>query len=80
MPMAMAAASDIFEPFHKGIIGPEELIGEIGGVLNGTITGRTTQCEITLYRSLGVPAQDIVFANFIFQRARDLGLGVEVSL
>ncbi len=80
MPMAMAAASDILEPLAKGIIGPSNLIGEIGAALNGTITGRTATSEITLYRSLGVPAQDIVFANFIFQKARDLGLGVEVSL
>ena len=80
MPMAMAAASDIFEPLAKGIIGPSNLIGEIGAALNGTITGRTAPSEITLYRSLGVPAQDIVFANFIFQKARDLGLGVEVTL
>ncbi|WP_234635190.1 ornithine cyclodeaminase [Allorhizobium ampelinum] len=80
MPMAMAAASDIFEPLEKGIIGPSNLIGEIGAALNGTITGRTSTSEITLYRSLGVPAQDILFANFIFQKARGLGLGVEVSL
>lgn len=80
MPMAMAAASDIFEPLQKGIIGPAQLIGEIGAALNGTLPGRTSPSEITLYRSLGVPAQDIVFANFIFQKAKDLGLGVEVSL
>jgi ornithine cyclodeaminase len=80
MPMAMAAASDIFEPLAKGIIGPSNLIGELGAALNGTIAGRTAPSEITLYRSLGVPAQDIVFANFILQKARDLGLGVEVSL
>lgn len=80
MPMAMAMASDIFEPLGKGIIGPSSLVGEIGAVLNGTITGRTAPSEITLYRSLGVPAQDIAFANFILQRARDRGLGVEVTL
>ncbi|MGV1847710.1 MULTISPECIES: ornithine cyclodeaminase family protein [unclassified Rhizobium] len=80
MPMAMTAASDIFEPLAKGIIGPLNLIGEIGAVLNGAISGRRGPSEITLYRSLGVPAQDIVFANFIFRKARDFGLGVEVSL
>lgn len=80
MPMAMAAASDIFEPMAKGIIGPSNLIGEIGAALNGTIAGRNDPSEITLYRSLGVPAQDILFANFIFKKARDQGLGVEVSL
>jgi len=80
MPTAMAAASDIFEPLRKGLIGPTQLIGEIGAALNGSVPGRTNPSEITLYRSLGVPTQDIVFANFIFQRARDLGLGAVVSL
>jgi ornithine cyclodeaminase len=80
MPMAMAAASDILEPLKMGVIGSAQLIGEIGAALNGTLPGRTSASEITLYRSLGVPAQDIVFANFIFRKARDLCLGVEVSL
>lgn len=80
MPMAMAAASDIFEPLQKGLMGSTQLIGEIGAALNGAIPGRMNPSEITLYRSLGVPAQDIVFANFIFQKATDHGLGVEVSL
>jgi ornithine cyclodeaminase/alanine dehydrogenase-like protein (mu-crystallin family) len=80
LPMAMMAASDIFEPLSKGAIDRSQLIGEIGAVLNGKAPGRRDVSEITLYRSLGVPAQDIVFADFIYQKARDLGLGVEVSL
>jgi len=80
MPMAMTAASDLFEPLAKGIIEPSRIVGEIGAVLNGQIPGRSDDSEITLYRSLGVPAQDIELANFIYQKARDLGLGVEVSL
>lgn len=80
MPMAMIAASDIFAPLSQGAIDKSQLIGEMGAVLNGSVRGRDTQSEITLYRSLGVPAQDIVFANFIYQKARNLSLGIEVSL
>lgn len=80
MPMAMAAASDIFEPLAKGIIDRSRIVGEIGAALNGGVRGRSDDAEITLYRSLGVPAQDIEFANFIYQKAQDLGLGVDVSL
>jgi ornithine cyclodeaminase len=49
-------------------------------VLNGEAPGRREASEITLYRSLGVPAQDIELANFIYQKAKDLGLGTRVSL
>jgi ornithine cyclodeaminase/alanine dehydrogenase-like protein (mu-crystallin family) len=80
MPMAMTAASDLFEPLAKGIIERSRIIGEIGAVLNGKAPGRRDDTEITLYRSLGVPAQDIELANFIYQKAKDLGFGVEVSL
>lgn len=80
MPMAMVAASDVFEPLAKGIIDRSRIVGEIGAVLNGDARGRGTASEITLYRSLGVPAQDIELASFVYRKARDLGLGVEVSL
>jgi ornithine cyclodeaminase/alanine dehydrogenase-like protein (mu-crystallin family) len=80
MPMAMTAASDLMEPLSNGTIDRSQIVGEIGAVLNGQVAGRSSQSEITLYRSLGVPSQDIELANFIYQNAKDLGLGVEVSL
>ncbi len=80
MPMAMTSASDLFEPLADGRLDPTRIIGEIGAALNGEVRGRRDPSEITLYRSLGVPAQDIELANFIYQKAQDLGLGVEVSL
>jgi ornithine cyclodeaminase/alanine dehydrogenase-like protein (mu-crystallin family) len=80
MPMAMVSASDIFEPLAKGIIDQSRIVGEIGAVLNGQVRGRSDTAEITLYRSLGVPAQDIELANFVYQKAKAAGLGTEVSL
>jgi ornithine cyclodeaminase len=80
LPMAMVAASDLFEPLADGTIDRSQLVGEIGEVLNGTAKGRQSASETTLFRSLGVPAQDIEFANFVYQKAKSLGLGAEVSL
>jgi ornithine cyclodeaminase len=80
MPMAMTSASDLIEPLAKGVIDKSQIVGEIGAVLNGAAPGRRDVSEITLYRSLGVPAQDIELANFIYQKAKDLGLGTQVSL
>jgi ornithine cyclodeaminase len=80
MPMAMTSAADLMEPLADGRLDPARIIGEIGSALNGEARGRSDASEITLYRSLGVPAQDIELANFIYQKARDLGLGVEVSV
>lgn len=80
MAMAMTSASDLTEPLAEGDIERSQIVGEIGTVLNGDAPGRKTASEITLYRSLGVPAQDIELANFIYRKAKDLGLGVEVRL
>lgn len=80
MPMAMTAASDIVEPLSRGLIEPSRIVGEIGSVLTGRARGRADASEITLYRSLGVPAQDIELAAFVYRRAKELGLGTEVSL
>ena len=80
MPMAMTAASDLFEPLTQGRIDRSRIVGEIGAVLNGEAPGRSSNSEITLYRSLGVPAEDIELANFVYEKARRLGLGVEVAL
>jgi len=80
MPMAMTSASDLIEPLSAGLIDRSQIAGEIGAVLNGAAAGRRDAAEITLYRSLGVPAQDIELANFVYRKARDLGLGTGVSL
>jgi ornithine cyclodeaminase len=80
MPMAMTAASDIFEPLSKGLIEPSRIVGEIGAALAGQVRGRASASEITLYRSLGVPAQDIELASFVYEKAKARGLGTEVSM
>jgi ornithine cyclodeaminase len=54
--------------------------GEIGEVLNGTIAGRTDEFEITVYKSLGIAAQDLATAHEIYRRAKAAGAGVRAQL
>jgi ornithine cyclodeaminase/alanine dehydrogenase-like protein (mu-crystallin family) len=79
MPMALSAAAEIVLALSDGTISQDHIRGEVGDVLNGTLPGRQTAAEITLYRSLGVPAQDIELANFLYSAARASGMGVRVS-
>ncbi|WP_181179933.1 ornithine cyclodeaminase family protein [Mesorhizobium sp. B2-7-1] len=76
LPMALAAAGELIEAIESGRIGRDHIRGEIGEVLAGTKPGRTSDTEITLYRSLGVPAQDIELANLVYFSARKAGLGI----
>lgn len=54
--------------------------GEIGAVLAGALPGRESDAEVTIYKSLGVIAQDIAFARRVFERAVAAGLGESFSL
>lgn len=79
MPMALTAAGELVEAIASGAITPAHLRGEVGSALEGSAPGRQSPDEITLYRSLGVPAQDIELANFLFAAARQQGLGQYVE-
>jgi ornithine cyclodeaminase/alanine dehydrogenase-like protein (mu-crystallin family) len=58
-----------------GAITPEHILGEIGAVANGSIRGRLSAADITLYKSLGIAPQDLASAHHVFTKARAAGLG-----
>ena len=61
------------------MIGVDHIRGEVGEVLAGAKPGRADDGDVTLFRSLGVPAQDIELANLVYTRARDAGLGTSID-
>ncbi|MDE2575206.1 MAG: ornithine cyclodeaminase family protein [Rhodospirillales bacterium] len=73
-------AGEVIAARRDGLIGPDHPIAEIGEVLSGTRPGRRDRAEITLYRSLGVAAQDLAAAAFILDRAAAAGIGTVVSM
>jgi ornithine cyclodeaminase len=79
LPMALSAAAELVLALADGLVSEKHILGEIGAVLNGTVPGRQSADDITLYRSLGVPAQDIELANFLYCAARASGAGARVS-
>jgi len=78
---ARAAA---FAPFPAGSNDLSELepesTTEIGEVLAGAKPGRTSDDEITLYKSVGVGAMDAAAAALVLRAARERGVGREVEL
>jgi ornithine cyclodeaminase len=77
---AMNEAGDLLIPIGEGAIDPPHIVGEIGQVLTGQVPGRGTDTEITLYKSLGIVAQDLFAAARVYSRALDEDVGVEVDL
>ncbi len=73
-------AGDLLIPIAEGRFSEAAIVGELGHLLNGQIVGRRDRHQITLYKSLGIVAQDLFAAHFVFENARRQGLGTELSL
>ncbi|WP_028326101.1 ornithine cyclodeaminase family protein [Desulfatirhabdium butyrativorans] len=55
------------------------IAAEIGEIVNGTAAGRRSDDEITLFKSVGIAAQDAAAAAAVLERAERLGLGQMVA-
>ena len=55
-------------------------IRELGEVLDGIAPGRTSDTEVTLYKSVGIAAQDAAAAALVLDEARRTGVGTEIEL
>ena len=80
MESAMSEAGDLLIPIGEGAIEKAHILGEIGQVLAGGVPGRADDDEITLYKSLGIVAQDLFAAAHVYAQAVERGAGVEVDL
>ena len=75
-----AGAVDLLRPIEDGIIGPDHLHAEIGELVLGTRPGRTSPDQITLYKSVGIAAQDAAAAGLVLEAAEATGAGTIVDL
>ena len=78
LPSALAQAGEIVDMIAAGRLREGDLRGEIGALLLGEIDGRASLEEITVYRSLGIAAQDLAAAHHVLSRAKAQGRGQSV--
>ncbi|MBI2880543.1 MAG: ornithine cyclodeaminase family protein [Candidatus Tectomicrobia bacterium] len=67
-------AGDLVIPMQEGVIREEQIAG-IADLVDGRRPGRESDEEITYYKSMGVPIQDLVTAQRIERRAVERGVG-----
>jgi len=77
---ALHESGDYLIPLGEGLIGENHLLGEIGEVLAGGLTGRTAEGDVTLFLSLGVAVEDLAAARYVYDRACAEGVGTKVHL
>ena len=75
-----AGCNDLLWAIRDGATTAEHIATEIGELVMGTKTGRTSRDQITLYKSAGVGVQDAAAAALVLAAARERGIGRTVSI
>ncbi len=73
-------AGEFIAAIEAGLIPAGLVVPEIGEVLNADHPGRTSETEITIFRSLGLAIEDIASAQLVYERALEKGIGAEINL
>lgn len=77
---ALAEAGDLIIPLNEGRITRDAITRELGALVDGVAVGRSSPDEITFFKSVGNAVQDVVVARYAVDRAKEQGLGVDLSL
>lgn len=77
---ALAEAGDLIIPMQSGALGQDRIYAELGEIAAGKKPGRTNDEEITVFKSVGLAAMDVVVAKQIYDRALAASLGQHVEL
>lgn len=80
IPSALAQAKELIDGIASGAFDDSHIRGEIGDLYAGKLAGRTGPRDITLYRSLGVAAQDLAAAAHVLAKAKETGIGTVATL
>ena len=79
MESAMNEAGDLLLAIAEGAIVAADIAGQLGAVLTGSVPGRRTAAEVTLFKSVGLGAEDVAAARATYDECRRLGLGLDVG-
>jgi len=72
---ALNQAGEYLRALAADLIGPDHILDEIGEVASGKVAGRHSGDDITIYKSLGVAAQDIAAGHYALARASERYIG-----
>ena len=76
---ALNEAGDYLLAAQEGVVTPESIVAEIGELLIGTNSGRGSDNEITLFKSLGLAIEDVACADYLFHKATTRNTGTWVN-
>ena len=72
-------AGEILIQLAEGAIDASHVKGTLGEVVFGTVAGRESADQITLFKSCGLAIEDLVTARLAYKRATSNGIGTRVE-
>jgi ornithine cyclodeaminase len=67
---ALSQAGELLHAIEQRVVDQSHVKGEIGEVLSGSVPGRSSEDQITVYKSLGHAAQDIALAHALLRAGK----------
>lgn len=66
---AFGEAGDILQPLQAGVIGKDAVQGDLFDLCRGTVAGRGSASEITMFKSVGASIEDLAAAVAVYEHA-----------
>ncbi len=76
----LAEAGDIMVPISQKDITEDHIYAELGEIVTGKKPGRTSEEEVTLFKSVGLALQDMSTAKKLYELAQEKKVGQTVKL
>jgi len=76
---ALNESGDYLIAAEEADLRPDHIVAELGQVLTGSVPGRKSSTELTVFESLGLAVEDLAAAAFVCAQAERTGLGTRVD-
>ena len=77
---ALVESGDVVMGIAGGVFAASHIRGELGEVVLGRVEGRTSDQNVTIFKSLGMAVEDVVAADLVLKRAVETGAGTQLTL
>jgi ornithine cyclodeaminase/alanine dehydrogenase-like protein (mu-crystallin family) len=77
---ALLESGDVVIGLKEERFAEAHIAGELGDLVLGRVSGRASDDEITIFKSLGMAVEDVVSADLVFRKALETGAGTELTL
>ncbi|CAG9612001.1 Delta(1)-pyrroline-2-carboxylate reductase [Bacillus rhizoplanae] len=77
---ALEETGDLQIPIQEGLFKESDIHAELGQIISGERTGRESNQEVTVFKSVGLAVVDIVVAKYFYEKAVENGVGTRVEL